>query len=138
MGDFVLLRADGLYAYQLAVVVDDAEQGVNQVVRGADLLDSTARQVWLQRLLGLPTPAYLHLPVAVNAAGEKLSKQTRAAPAGPQSLATVLDFLGHPPPAELRAAPPGPLLAWARAAWDPHRLPASRARPAPAGTDCAG
>jgi glutamyl-Q tRNA(Asp) synthetase len=96
----VLLRADGLFAYQLAVVVDDAAQGITDVVRGADLLDSTPRQILLQRLLGLPTPRYLHLPVATNARGEKLSKQTLALPvdhARPgAALARALRFLGQP------------------------------------------
>lgn len=78
VGDFVLKRADGFWAYQLAVVVDDAAQGVTHIVRGADLLESTARQIYLQRLLGLSTPVYLHVPIVTNALGEKLSKQTGA------------------------------------------------------------
>lgn len=98
-GDFVVLRSDGLFAYQLAVVVDDAEQGVTDVVRGADLLDSTPRQQHLQRLLGYPTPRYLHVPVVVNEAGEKLSKQTLApgldAVNAVRDLGEALRFLGQ-------------------------------------------
>ena len=80
VGDFVLLRADGCFAYQLAVVVDDADQGISHVVRGADLLDNTARQIWLQQCLRLPTPQYLHTPLVLGANGEKLSKQNGAQP----------------------------------------------------------
>ena len=131
VGDFVLLRADGQYAYQLAVVVDDALQGVNAVVRGVDLLDSTARQMWLQQCLGLPTPSYAHLPVVVNAAGEKLSKQTRAAAIDPahagELLVSALQFLGHPLPPVLHGAPPADLWHWAIGAWSIKRAPAVRA-----------
>jgi len=102
-GDFVLKRADGYWAYQLAVVVDDAEQGVTDIVRGADLIDSTARQIYLQRLLRVPTPRYLHVPVVRNDKGEKLSKQTGALAVLPgdetAAIAALLDaarFLGLP------------------------------------------
>jgi glutamyl-Q tRNA(Asp) synthetase len=118
IGDFVIKRADNFFAYQLAVVVDDAEQGITHVVRGADLLASTPRQIHLQRLLGYPTPEYLHLPVAVNEAGQKLSKQTLAAPlelanAG-SALISALRFLGQNPPEDLINAQAGEILAWAR------------------------
>ena len=130
IGDFVLKRRDGLHAYQLAVVVDDAAQGVTDVVRGADLLWSTPRQVALQRALGLPTPRYLHVPVATNARGEKLSKQTLAAPVGgadlAAQLAAALRFLSQPVP-EARA--PRDLLAAAARSWDPSRIPPVASRP---------
>jgi glutamyl-Q tRNA(Asp) synthetase len=105
-GDFVLYRADGMFAYQLAVVVDDFQQQVTDVVRGADLLDSTPRQIYLQRLLGAPTPKYLHVPVAVNAAGEKLSKQTGARAIAPtmETLRDALARLGQPPVNSLEEA----------------------------------
>jgi glutamyl-Q tRNA(Asp) synthetase len=130
VGDFVLVRADGPYAYQLAVVVDDGAQGVTDVVRGADLLDATPRQIFLQRLLGLPTPRYLHLPVAIDARGEKLSKQTLAAPIDPArpaaALAAALRFLGQAPPAGLERAPVPAVLEWAAAHWDRTRIPGVR------------
>jgi glutamyl-Q tRNA(Asp) synthetase len=123
-GDFVLIRADGIFAYQLAVVVDDAAQGVTDVVRGADLLDSTARQIHLQRLLGVATPRYLHTPVATNAAGEKLSKQTRAPDARPQDMPRALEFLGLQAPAGMAEKE---LLEWSVRHWDPARVPRVRA-----------
>lgn len=126
-GDFVVYRADGVFAYQLAVVVDDAEAGITDVVRGADLFASTPRQIWLQRCLGLPTPRYAHVPVAVNAAGEKLSKQTLAAPldaAQPvPALHAALGFLGQTPPHALRRASLHELWQWARQHWQWQRLP---------------
>lgn len=130
VGDFVLLRADGQFAYQLAVVVDDALQGITDVVRGADLLDSTPRQHWLQQRLGAPTPRYAHLPVVTNAQGEKLSKQTLAAAVdasqGSAVLARALSFLGHPVPAALQRAPHAEFWAWAIAQWSIARVPAVR------------
>lgn len=121
VGDFVLFRADGQFAYQLAVVVDDAFQGINQVVRGADLLDSTPRQLFLQQQLGYPRPVYAHLPVATNGAGEKLSKQTRA-PAlevarAAANLVEALRFLGQAPPDELARATVAEVWVWARCHW---------------------
>lgn len=130
VGDFVLLRADGQYAYQLAVVVDDAAQGITHIVRGADLLDSTPRQIWLQQCLGLPTPVYGHLPVACNAEGEKLSKQTLAPALNGQKaggeLVRALAFLGQNPPLELSTASPSEIWAWAFANWRFEAVPRQR------------
>lgn len=137
VGDFILRRADGVFAYQLAVVVDDADANITHIVRGADLLDSTPRQIFLQQRLGYPTPTYLHVPVAAHDTGEKLSKQTlaQAISALPPSrtLAHALDFLGHPLPAALRNAPPPTLLAWATAHWNPAAIAPQRSARAP---DC--
>ncbi|HTO48594.1 MAG TPA: tRNA glutamyl-Q(34) synthetase GluQRS [Burkholderiales bacterium] len=130
VGDFVLLRADGLFAYQLAVVVDDAAQGITDVVRGIDLIDSTPRQILLQRMLDLPTPRYLHLPIVTNAAGEKLSKQTGAAAIDRShpalALVTGLRFLGQVPPPELERGSARAVLEWAAANWDRSRIPRQR------------
>lgn len=130
VGDFVLRRADGLFAYQLAVVVDDAFQGITDVVRGADLLASTPRQIWLQRCLGYPQPRYAHLPVAANAAGEKLSKQTLApaldAAGAAVELVRALRFLGQPAPAELGWALPADVWAWASEHWQFAAIPNQR------------
>ncbi|TAM44106.1 MAG: tRNA glutamyl-Q(34) synthetase GluQRS [Gammaproteobacteria bacterium] len=121
IGDFVVKRADGFFAYQLAVVVDDAEAGITEVVRGADLLHSTPRQIHLQRLLGLPTPRYLHLPVVLNEQGEKLSKQTYAAPvdrANPlPALCWALELLGQLPPSPLHDGGLEDFWRWAMQNW---------------------
>jgi glutamyl-Q tRNA(Asp) synthetase len=136
VGDFVVRRADGLFAYQLAVVVDDFEQGITDVVRGADLLASTPRQILLQRRLGYPTPQYVHLPVAVNLSGEKLSKQTLATPLepadAPGNLWRALRFLGQEPPAELKSESVASLWNWALAHWRLEKIPRGRSLPAEA------
>ena len=133
VGDFVLRRADGYFAYQLAVVVDDADQAITDVVRGADLLDSSARQIFLQHCLGVPTPRYCHLPVATDRSGNKLSKQTLAAPVDPTrpalALSRALEFLGHAPPAELAHDDPAEIWEWAIAHWARARIPRVRALP---------
>jgi glutamyl-Q tRNA(Asp) synthetase len=119
-GDYIVLRRDGLAAYHLAVVLDDAAQGVTTIVRGVDLLESTAAHVHLQGVLGVPTPAYWHLPIVVSAQGQKLSKQTGAAPiyAGDAGVAVrALELLGLTVPTELRAEPPRSLWQWAQAHW---------------------
>jgi glutamyl-Q tRNA(Asp) synthetase len=134
IGDFIVKRADGVFAYQLAVVVDDAAQCITHVVRGADLLASTPRQVWLQRQLGVPTPSYLHHPVAILPTGEKLSKQTGAPPlddADPlPALVRAWDFLAQaqPPAAPASVAE---FWQWARRAWAPTALPPVLMLPVP-------
>jgi len=135
VGDFVLLRADGQFAYQLAVVVDDAWQGISDVVRGADLIASTPRQIWLQHCLGVALPRYAHLPVAVNDAGEKLSKQTLApaleAGQAARELVRALAFLGQDPPLDLGRTTPAEVWRWARAHWRFGAIPRQRTRPLP-------
>lgn len=133
VGDFIIRRADGLFAYQLAVVIDDAEQGVTEVIRGSDLLDSTPRQIYLQQALQLPTPRYGHLPVAVDRRGDKLSKQTHAPPLNDRQpgveLWEALRFLGQQPPNALRQAAPAEILAWALPHWRLASIPATLAQP---------
>ncbi|MCC5794722.1 MAG: tRNA glutamyl-Q(34) synthetase GluQRS [Chromatiales bacterium] len=136
IGDFVVRRGDGLAAYQLAVVVDDAAQGITDVVRGADLLVSTARQLHLQRLLGLPEPRYAHVPIALDDSGRKLSKQESAEAlrdGDPAVLRRALEWLGQ-------AAPPPDLgcpqiLTWATARWDLERVPRHTTLPARSASD---
>ena len=127
VGDFVLRRADGIYAYQLAVVVDDAAQNITHVVRGADLIDSTPRQIFLQRLLCYPVPQYMHLPVVTNAAGEKLSKQTNAAPVNTaealKELVDALHFLGQQPPLEILEGDIASFWCWVMQNWRVNRIP---------------
>jgi glutamyl-Q tRNA(Asp) synthetase len=133
VGDFVIRRRDGLYAYQLAVVLDDAWQGVTHVVRGADLLDSTPRQLYLQELLGFAQPRYLHVPLIIQPDGHKLGKSYRSPPlpadsAGPL-LARALRALGQEPPAELAGYRPREVLDWGIAHWDAERIPHCRTQP---------
>jgi glutamyl-Q tRNA(Asp) synthetase len=133
VGDFVLRRADGFWAYQLAVVLDDAEQGISEVVRGADLLDSTPRQIFLQRQLALPTPRYAHLALVLDEHGRKLGKSLQALPVDASqpwpALAAAWAFLGQPPAALPRGAAPETSLRRALTDFDPARLPALAAAP---------
>lgn len=131
-GDFIIRRRDGHAAYHLAVVVDDEWQGVTEVVRGCDLLSSTPRQILLQRALGCRTPRYAHLPLLVEADGQKLAKSRRAVPLEPQLAAqqlwTVLGWLGQAPPASLAQASVADIWAWALPNWRPERLAGVRER----------
>lgn len=125
-GDFILKRRDQIIAYQFAVVIDDDRQQVNQVVRGSDLLDATPRQIYLQQLLGLPTPRYMHVPVIIDQHGYKLSKQTRATAVGltaPEHIIfELLTLLKQQPPQELQCASVTELLDWAVLHWNPEPL----------------
>ncbi len=124
VGDFIIRRADGLFAYQLAVVVDDQFQGVTQVVRGADLLDSTNRQICLQKAFGFVTPQYMHLPIVISADGKKLSKRVRTDPVNLKepvsAVGQALQFLGQSPPRGLSL---NDLWEWAMAYWDSDQVP---------------
>jgi glutamyl-Q tRNA(Asp) synthetase len=126
LGDVVIRRRDQVVAYQLAVVVDDAEQAVTDIVRGADLLPSTAWQLLLQRALDLPAPRYAHLPVVVEPDGAKLAKSRRSIPvdplAGGRPLVEALNLLCQMPPSELLGEPPHTVLSWAIQHWDPATL----------------
>ena len=127
IGDFVVLRKDCLFAYQLAVVVDDDHQKVTNIVRGSDLIESTPRQIYLQNLLGLRTPDYAHIPIAVNNQDTKLSKQSFSpgieAKDGSILIFKSLKFLGQNPPKSLTAAPVREQLQWAVSNWDIHAVP---------------
>jgi glutamyl-Q tRNA(Asp) synthetase len=129
-GDFVIFRKEDLPAYQLAVVIDDAAQGITHIVRGSDLLDSTPRQIFLQRCLQFPQPRYAHIPVIANMLGQKLSKQTCAAALDNSqaaiNLRCALEFLGQALPPPTVPAEPAAMLEWAIAHWDIRRIPRQR------------
>ncbi len=127
VGDFIVKRTDGLFAYHLAVTVDDAYQDINEIVRGADLLDSTPRQIYLQNLLGFSMPNYLHLPVAINKDGSKVSKQSHAAAIDLEKPSKVifdaLRFLGQSPPPEAIDSDLDSLLVWSIKNWNINAIP---------------
>ena len=133
VGDFVVFRRDGIFAYQLAVVVDDAVQGITEIVRGADLLDNTPRQLLLFELLGVAAPTYLHVPVLAGRDGRKLSKQTAATAVRTDiaagNLHAALDLLGQNPPPSLARGTPSEALAWAVAHWSVAAIPRGIANP---------
>ncbi len=126
-GDFIIRRRDGLFAYQLAVVVDDARQNITEIVRGADLLDSTARQIFLQQQLDYPTPDYCHLPLVIDANGKKISKSEGAAKIDIKNkeklICQVLEFLGQDQPADLSDSNINDIWQWAIDNWAPDRIP---------------
>lgn len=130
VGDYIIKRKDGIFAYQLAVVVDDALQGVTHIVRGCDLIDSTPRQLYLQILLGFNMPKYAHVPVAANAAGEKLSKQTLAKAIAPQAAPMLvfkaLQFLGQNPPNDIKNATLTEIWRWAIDHWQLKNVPKTK------------
>ena len=136
LGDVIIRRRDGIVAYQLAVVVDDAQQGVTDVVRGADLLPSTPWQLLLQRALDLPAPSYGHLPIVVEPDGAKLAKSRRSMPVdarrASRELTEALQLLRHPPPPELAGAEPPAILGWALNHWNPANLERVQKATAPA------
>ncbi|NOZ51593.1 MAG: tRNA glutamyl-Q(34) synthetase GluQRS [Gammaproteobacteria bacterium] len=127
VGDFIIKRSDGFYAYQLAVVIDDADQGITEVVRGCDLLDNSPRQIYLQQRLGLPQPDYVHVPIVTNVQHVKLSKQTFAPPLDRQTphieLFNVLQFLGQKPPIELIQSDLNSVWSWAKQYWNLTNIP---------------
>jgi len=133
VGDFIIRRRDGFVAYQLAVVIDDAWQGVTHIVRGADLLDSTPRQLYLQQVLGLAQPSYLHVPLIIQPDGHKLGKSYRSPPLQPAAatplLLRALRALGQPTATELDDALPADILRWATPRWDAALIPHSRTLP---------
>lgn len=133
VGDIVIRRADGLFAYQLAVVVDDHAQGITDIVRGCDLMDSTPRQVCLHKALGYRLPDYAHVPVASYADGQKLSKQTQAKPVNMHrllpTLIDVLAFLNQDPARELAEGDLDSFWKWAIEHWDMHKIPSTRSIP---------
>ena len=133
VGDFVIQRRDGLYAYQLAVVLDDAWQGVTDIVRGSDLLDSTPRQLYLQELLGLSQPRYLHVPLITQPDGHKLGKSYRSPPLtedqAPPLLLRALRALGQKPPSELAGASVAEIMRWGIAHWDASLIPRTPSLP---------
>lgn len=126
-GDFVIRRRDGLFSYQLAVVVDDAREGISEIVRGADLLDSTPRQIYLQQLLNYPTPDYCHLPLAVDNSGNKISKSAGATKIDrqrkEQMLVSALAFLGQKPAEDLARSSITDIWSWAVKHWDITQVP---------------